>query len=66
MRVRRELADSEIWSGCCVVALGVSSAWAGFLRLDVSNIGQTCLSTAAQHPSGRKSEAPASLPLSKS
>ena len=37
-----------------------AGAWAGFLRLDVSNIGQTYLSTAAHHPSGRKVEAPSS------
>ena len=30
---------------------------ADFLGLDVSNIGQTCLSTAAHHPSGRIAEA---------
>ena len=43
--------------------------WLGDVRAsqdDVSNIGQTRLSTAAHDLSGRKAEAPIFLPLSKS
>ena len=53
-------AGSEIGQGGCVVALGGVARRRGFLGLGVSNIGQTCLSTAAHDLSGRKAEAPSS------